>query len=481
MSVPTWSGDEHTLGNFRYRVLWFRVLIVTGVSIGLTGAFGAGYTVGQRSAPLGVHRAPRAASPDRVAESLPVLEAKTQPLRALDDWDDYDPEDADGEPPLSKQAQAAVLAEAQVLAAKDRARREAELARNRPVQERLRSQNVSLNFDETPFAEAVDFLRDITGLNYVISREARDLIQNEELKVSLRLKEISLQNAIKLILASHESLEWRIREGVVLISTADDLIEDLLVEVYVVKDIVEGKAREAGGFAVDPDVLIELLESCGLSDEGSLEYQRGALIARKSAVSQGKISKLLGYLRGAEQPAAQEPAWITTYTKLLESRKVTLNFPDTPLSEVVSFLQDITGLNITIGGGVDAEETIVSIRLRDIFLKDALTLILEQTNLAQSFRHETLLIHEPDEARGDFTLKILDVRDVRAWLEPDTIEELVTNTVGEDRWDDPASISVHRGQIMVWQTAEGHASVKNVLAKLRVSRAKSAAKLEQAR
>ncbi|MBL4843957.1 MAG: hypothetical protein JKY65_00405 [Planctomycetes bacterium] len=474
MSVPTWSGDEHTLGNFRYRVLWFRVLLIAGVSIGLTGSFAAGYKAGERAPRVAQLTAHKAAAVEAQPTSDPDLHHDCVTFDVLEFEDD------EPSPSISAEAREALLADAKTLDDQDRARIAGELAQSREIKKRLHSQNISLNFDGTPFSEGIDFLRDITQLNFVVTRDAQELVEDESVEISLRLKNISLVNAINLILASNESLAYRIQEGVIVIHTFDELPEDLVLEVYVVRDIVAGETRQAGGFALDADALIELLETCGLGDEGSLEYQRGTLIVRKSAASHPKIRKLLAYLRGAEQAEAQEPAWIKTYQDLLASRKVTLNFAETPLSDVVSFLQDITGLNITIGSGVNAEETIVSIRLREVLLEDALRLILEQADLGMSYRNQTLLIEQrySDAVCGAFTLEILDVRDLRGWLEPDTIVELVTNAVGEDLWDDPASIQMHRGQLILQQTANGRAAVKTVLAKLRVSRAKSLAEVE---
>src|SRR5690606_728259 len=39
------------------------------------------------------------------------------------------------------------------------------------INRRLDSQPVDVNFDQTPFDDAITFLRDITGLNYVLTKE----------------------------------------------------------------------------------------------------------------------------------------------------------------------------------------------------------------------------------------------------------------------------------------------------------------------
>lgn len=197
------------------------------------------------------------------------------------------------------------------------------------TKDRLESQKISLNFEGTDFNEAIDFLRDITGLNYVITRQAKDLIAGESVTVSLRLKEISLQNALKLILASHESLNWRIEDGVIKIGTQEDRAEELVLEFYDVNEIVssppnypapklglnlnQGGGGGAGGASLDfgddsdaetsggleSDKLIELIESKlgETEDGGSVEFSGGVLIVRKPLSAHRKVIQLLDALR----------------------------------------------------------------------------------------------------------------------------------------------------------------------------------------
>lgn len=53
--------------------------------------------------------------------------------------------------------------------------------------------------------------------------------------------------------------------------------------------------------------------------------------------------------------------------------------------------------------------------------------------------------------------------DAGAALEPDELEQLAVRAVGEDAWDDPASIEVHRGFLLVRQTLLGHARIRRLL------------------
>lgn len=199
------------------------------------------------------------------------------------------------------------------------------------ITRRLESQQITLNFEQTPFDEAINFLRDITGLNYVLTADAQDLVENESVSVSLRLRNITLKNALNLILASHDSLAYRIENGVIKIGTKSDQEEELILQFYDVTEIVNtppdfpapelglslasGGAGGGGGGAgggvltfddegeeasggLDADKLVEIIEGkLGEDDSGSVDISGGILIIRKPLGAHEKIVKLLDALR----------------------------------------------------------------------------------------------------------------------------------------------------------------------------------------
>jgi hypothetical protein len=387
---------------------------------------------------------------------------------------------APAEVPAALAANPELLREALARTAEAQAKRDAEHQRNLTLEHELEQQEITLNFDETPFAEAVDFLRDITKLNYVISAGAREIIRREQVTVSLRLREISLLNAVRLILASHQAFEYRFERGVVVIGIYHEGGEELLLEAYDISDVISGAVKAQGGFAFDPDRFLELLEQVlgEYEPHGSTEIAGGMLVMRQPEWIHKKVRNVLAYLRGEEDAGSDaDPAWIAALEERLE-RKTVLNFQDAPITELVTYLQDVTGANITLSPSVDAEETLVTLRLRDITAMEALRVTLEQTGLAMLFENETLKITELQEARGEFILRLIDVADL-SWLEPEQLVTLVSNGIGEDMWGDPATIDAHRGQLIVNQTRHGHEQVDDVLAKLRISRARAQGELPQ--
>lgn len=101
----------------------------------------------------------------------------------------------------------------------------------------LELQQVSVAFQETDFKQCIDFLRDITGLNIVVSRKAQEVAK--DLKVTLRLRDIALKNALALILGINPDLRYGIRFDVLYIGTKDEFISrgGYLV-IYEISDIV---------------------------------------------------------------------------------------------------------------------------------------------------------------------------------------------------------------------------------------------------
>lgn len=84
----------------------------------------------------------------------------------------------------------------------------------------MKTRQVSLNFRDTPIGDCVGFLRDITGLTFVIDPQSG---VDANLGVTLKLKGISLENAVKLILAADPRYNYKLSHECVVFGTADSL------------------------------------------------------------------------------------------------------------------------------------------------------------------------------------------------------------------------------------------------------------------
>jgi hypothetical protein len=87
---------------------------------------------------------------------------------------------------------------------------------------KLELQQVTVHFQETPFKDCLDFLRDITGLNIVLSARARDIIESEDVKINLRLRDIKLKSVIALMLEFSDEITYGVKFDVLYIGTKED-------------------------------------------------------------------------------------------------------------------------------------------------------------------------------------------------------------------------------------------------------------------
>lgn len=215
-------------------------------------------------------------------------------------------------------------------------------------------------------------------------------------------------------------------------------------------------------------------------------------------------------LHGVAPEIEQEPIEIQHIKRILNTRTVTLSFSDTSLANVMSFLQDITGLNIVLDPRIDAEVTL-TLRLRDIVLKNALQLIMDQTSYMYIFKENTIFITEQGTIPGQGIFEIYNVSDILAkvpnFTGPDVrvfdpesgggaggggggisfddeegedegepfgaeeLIELIKAATGDDNWPEEAggfgTIEDHRGQLIVINTREIHKQVEAILENLR--------------
>lgn len=126
-------------------------------------------------------------------------------------------------------------------------RRDTEAATESPetleVRKRLQKTAPELRFDAEPFEEVINKLRALTGLNIVPNWSALEASAIEkDAEVSLRLDNVKFEKAMELILdnvgAGEVELAFEIDEGVIQISTKEDLSRKTVTRVYNVQDLI---------------------------------------------------------------------------------------------------------------------------------------------------------------------------------------------------------------------------------------------------
>jgi hypothetical protein len=199
-------------------------------------------------------------------------------------------------------------------------------SRREQIASKLKNLKISLDFTDAPLPEALDFIRSFSGIDFVIDTKVREKYPDDQLKVSLKVKDIPLESALRLLL-SGKNLGAAYREGVLMIVLKEDLDKEVLLRIYDVRDLllkiqdhpgptIELKPpSQAGGitgatFTLDEDkkVLTEefivdiIKKNCGTgtweqNPNTSITLNNGLLMVVQSKRVHAEILQMIGMLR----------------------------------------------------------------------------------------------------------------------------------------------------------------------------------------
>jgi hypothetical protein len=111
----------------------------------------------------------------------------------------------------------------------------------RVIRRVLKTRKVTVNFSDTAFSDAMDFLRDVTGLNLVVSKAAKEVVNDSGKKVVLKLKNIRLRSCLIHMLQSiDKELCFGVQHGVLMIATKDEFkARSISLRFYRIGDILK--------------------------------------------------------------------------------------------------------------------------------------------------------------------------------------------------------------------------------------------------
>ena len=123
------------------------------------------------------------------------------------------------------------------------ARERGEVAEDQAVTAELDKRLPEVKFDNVAFSDVIDFLRDITGANIFVNWRALEGAGiDKTAQVSARLRDVKFSKALNTILADvgggTVKLAYTIDEGVITISTEEDLSKNVVVRVYDIRDLI---------------------------------------------------------------------------------------------------------------------------------------------------------------------------------------------------------------------------------------------------
>lgn len=164
----------------------------------------------------------------------------------------------------------------QEFSAKDEdAQRESASVYNRLEEIRFSPQFVGEDGEGSPLADVATYLQSLTGVNFVISTAVRENLGEEETMVNLELPERSVRKILDLIAETHESLRWKVEDGVVKFVTQEEMIGGQVLRTYEVRDLIhpipdfpgtEINVQVSGGIVLPEEDAIERESNVVTSD-----------------------------------------------------------------------------------------------------------------------------------------------------------------------------------------------------------------------
>jgi hypothetical protein len=110
-------------------------------------------------------------------------------------------------------------------------------ARRQEVLNKLNSMRISVDFNNIPMEETLNFIREFSGLNIVVDGEVMTKLTEDQLKVTLKVKDLLLKSVLKLMLNPRD-LTAVYKEGVLLILPKGKADHAVTLQMYDVRDLL---------------------------------------------------------------------------------------------------------------------------------------------------------------------------------------------------------------------------------------------------
>ncbi len=191
---------------------------------------------------------------------------------------------------------------------------------------KLTNMKVSLDFRETPLADVMDFVRELSGINILVDPRVYEEVDPAKLVLTVKVDDLQLGSALRLVLGLRD-LTAVYREGVLLVVTKSSLQDEVYTRMYDVHDLlqpitdfagptIELAAGEGGEDAVGPNSfitdppnppptpgrLVEMIQdACAPEtwggDKVSIQVTNGVLIVCQSRDTHRQVAEFLNRLR----------------------------------------------------------------------------------------------------------------------------------------------------------------------------------------
>lgn len=189
--------------------------------------------------------------------------------------------------------------------------------------------------------------------------------------------------------------------------------------------------------------------------------------------------------------------------EILASRRISLDFQNARLGEVIAYLQEFSGLNFHIDAeaGKDRDDDRITLKVKDVSLRTALKLVLNPRDLGCVYRDGVIVVTTKARLAARTVTRVYDIRDLQFKLqdfpgpkfeldykqsgldtsilnqfedpkggfETETLIDLIKTNLQPRSWEDSGevSISMAGGLLVVSQTRSVHEELGRFLDLLR--------------
>jgi hypothetical protein len=337
-----------------------------------------------------------------------------------------------------------------------------------------------VDFRFRPLAEALEELADRHGLTIIIDRRALDDagVSADE-AVTLSAQGLRLRSVLNLLLG-HLELDWTIRHGCLVVTSAEVASGEVFPRVYDVADMLGPN----GGI----NELIELITStlapeswAEVGGPSPIEEVPGGLVILQTWQMHERIADLLAAMRQAQASSPSvAPVGSPVPPRIVEAlgQKVDWRFVDTPLTDLLGDVGHKHGIPVICDegaledAGMDPDTLPCTFSVAGLPLAAALDELLSPPQLAWLTKNDVLLVTTQEEAASTLEPVAFGVGDLYAKsgsFDHDTLIDVITS-VDSHSWDEvggPGSIEPFGDVLVVAQTRPILAKIETLLDDLR--------------
>ncbi len=181
---------------------------------------------------------------------------------------------------------------------------------------KLRGMRISIDYNNAALEDVISYMREVSGMNLFVSNKAKE---KGELRVSLKVQDLPMRSVLNLMLKPH-GLTYIYKEGVLYITTTEDAMTDVVMEIYDVRDLLYpiqhfpgaemslgdqlGAVMATDDAAADQEMpIVDIVKAhtggktWEENPKAAINMQNGLLVVKQTKEVHKQIQRLMGQLR----------------------------------------------------------------------------------------------------------------------------------------------------------------------------------------